>query len=220
MNRWAQGQTAVLRYTDLDRAEVLHAWPTRVVQDDPDLTALYVPDGTVCKLGRRLDRRGPMALGPHVVEDAVWRRDLLRLMFPGHAYSIWLLWDPAPRQFVCWYVNLEAPYVRTALGFDTVDYELDIVIEPDLTHRWKDEDDLAEVVAAGLLTRGQARDIRAQGERVLRLVADRKPPFCDGWERWVPNEGWALPVLPAGWDVPEQAAGARRPSGGHDRARK
>lgn len=196
----APGSTALLRYTDFDRKEVLQALPCLVVRDDPELVALYTPHGTPCMLSRRLDRPGPMMLGPHVIEDARWRRDLLRLMYPGRPFSIWLLWDVAPRRFANWYVNLESPFRRTGPRFDTTDFELDIVIEPDLSFRWKDEDHFAEAIGAGLLARSTAAEIRAVGQRIIDQAIGRFSPFGDGWERWMPDEGMTAPLLPAGWD--------------------
>jgi len=46
-----------------------------------------------------------------------------------------------------------------------------------------------------------AGEIRAEGERVARLIERWEPPFSDGWEDWRPDPAWPLPVLPPGWDV-------------------
>jgi predicted RNA-binding protein associated with RNAse of E/G family len=81
-----------------------------------------------------------------------------------------------------------------------MDHVLDVVIDPDLSWRWKDEEELEEAVRLGLLTRKAADGIRAEGERVIVQLEAREPPFCDGWERWQPNPAWPLPGLPAGWD--------------------
>ncbi|MBI4304975.1 MAG: DUF402 domain-containing protein, partial [Chloroflexi bacterium] len=146
--RWQPGETAVLRF--LWQRKVLFAWPCRVTEDSKDLVALFVPDGTRYKRSRRLDGGRPLLIAPYVMEDAIWRRDLLRLMYPGRAYSIWLLWDMNPRRLLCWYVNLEDAFRRSAIGFDTSDHELDVVIRPDLTWYLKDEDELDAMVEAGL----------------------------------------------------------------------
>jgi hypothetical protein len=43
-------------------------------------------------------------------------------------------------QLAHWYVNFQRPMRRTAIGFDTFDLLLDLVIAPDLSRwDWKDE---------------------------------------------------------------------------------
>ncbi len=77
---------------------------------------------------------------------------------------------------------------------------LDIVIEPDLSWCWKDEEEIQEAVAAGLVIREWADDVRREGERMLKRLEERRSPFCDGWERWLPDPAWPIPELPVGWD--------------------
>jgi len=63
-----------------------------------------------------------------------------------------------------WYVNFEAPFMRTGSVLDTVDWHLDLWIDPDGTWRWKDEDEADAAVAAGALSEGcldQASDVGA-----------------------------------------------------------
>lgn len=193
------GETAVLRYVDPRRRSVSHAWPGRVVADSADLVALYIPNRVRYKIGRRLDGLSPMPLGDYLVEDATWARDCLRLMFPGAWYSVWLLWDVDPRRFVCWYVNMESPFVRVPIGFDTNDLELDVVVNPDLTWRWKDEDHLEQVVGAGLISPGRARALKRDAEQVVHAVTSGAPPFGADWHRWMPDASWPMPSLPSDW---------------------
>lgn len=82
-----------------------------------------------------------------------------------------------------------------------MDHVLDVVIEPDLSWRWKDEEELAEAVGLGLVTPRAADAIRAEGERVIAQLEARRSPFCDGWEHWRPNPAWPIPKLPVGWDA-------------------
>ena len=98
--------------------------------------------------------------------------------------------------FERWYVNLERPLVRSAVGFDLDDLFLDLLVEPDRSHRWLDEDELEQALEAGLLTTEDAAAARAEGERVLA-----EWPFPTGWENFRPESRWELPELPAGWDV-------------------
>jgi len=99
-----------------------------------------------------------------------------------------------------WYVNLEEPLRRTELGFDTLDHELDVIVELDGSWRWKDEDDLAESIRRGVIPAEEEPRLRADGERAVRRIVDREPPFDRDWSAWRPDPAWPLPVLPEGWD--------------------
>jgi len=78
-------------------------------------------------------------------------------------------------------VWLQAPMVVRNGGLETTDHALDVIVEPDGTWRWKDEDDFAEAQALGVFTPAEAAAVRAEGERV---IAAR--PWPTGWEDWRP----------------------------------
>jgi predicted RNA-binding protein associated with RNAse of E/G family len=95
---------------------------------------------------------------------------------------------------------LEDPLHCTALGFDFLDQFLDIIVKPDLSGwHWKDEDELAEAVELGLISKERAAAMRAEGEKVALWIQSGKSPF-NGWEKWRPDPAWKAPVLPEGWD--------------------
>lgn len=128
------------------------------------------------------------------------------MMFPGAWYSVWLLWDVEPRRLVCWYVNMEEPFVRTPIGFDTDDYELDVVVNPDFTWRWKDEDHLSQVVDAGLVSHERAVALRRDAELAIRAITTGARPFDAGWDRWTPDPSWPRPELPQNWHALDENA--------------
>ena len=143
----------------------------------------------------------PDTKGWEVADADPWWNDTLRLVRPGAAHSVLLFWSEAESTFQGWYVNLEEPMQRTAIGFDYMDQTLDIVVSPDLSEwRWKDEDELQQALDAGIVSEETALRIRAEGERVIESMDRRDPPFNGDWERWRPDPGWAVAVLPAGWD--------------------
>jgi len=121
----------------------------------------------------------------------------LRLSRAHEPFSVHLFRHP-DGSFRGWYLNLEQPQTRTALGFDFEDELLDIWIEPGSEPRWLDEEELEEAVRRGVFSAARAAEIRANGERVL---AER--PWPTGWEKWQPDPGWQAPDLPPGWDVLE-----------------
>jgi uncharacterized protein len=193
---WSSGETALLRFVRYGK--VRWAVPHVVVEDSPELVALYLPVGAPAKApvwdGRpirgQVDREWPM-------RDHVWHTSSeLRLIRWDSAHCIELLWDPETWNFKGWYVNIQEPVRRSQLGFDTDDLVLDVWVEDDGTWRWKDEDELEEAVRLGRFNRTQAAAIRAEGERV---VAEQ--PWPTGWEDWRPDPEWPLPQLPETWNV-------------------
>ena len=201
--RWNAGETAVLRYVTRDGRPGM-SWPFTVVEDGDDLLALYIPKGAVCK---RFVRRPTSELSERgtVVElqDTEWRRDVLRLMYPGAHHSIWVFWEheDGVRRHTTYYVNMEEPFRRTQIGFDTNDQTLDIVVTPDLEWQWKDEAELAERVEQGLFPAEFAALVRAEGERVIERIESGGSPFGDGWGDWRPPSDWATPSLPPEWEM-------------------
>lgn len=78
-------------------------------------------------------------------------------------------------------MNLQAPFVRTPLGFDATDDVLDIEIRPNREWRWKDDDELEDAVKAALLTAEEAAAIRSESGRVIERMKRRNEPFTKDW---------------------------------------
>jgi hypothetical protein len=115
------------------------------------------------------------------------------------AHSIWLARDANTLAVAWWYVNLEEPWKRTSIGFDSRDRVLDLTLEPDGEWQWKDEDELEWAVANGRIDTTVAAGLRAEGERAKKRFARRDPPPDEPWTRWRPEASWGVPVLPQGW---------------------
>jgi hypothetical protein len=105
-----------------------------------------------------------MSASEWALEDAIWTRArMLHLVTPGAAHAIHLWWLPPDWHFGGWYVNLQEPIRRASVGFDYMDQMLDIVIEPDLSWRWKDEEELEAAVNDRLVTRSWADEVASRG---------------------------------------------------------
>ena len=194
--RWQPGDSVVLRYITRDGRPGM-AWPCRLVADRDDLVALYIARGTTYKAWQN-----PPVVPERRLVDSEWRRDVLRLMFPGRGYSIWLFWQAEEeRRFSAYYVNFEEPFRRTAIGFDTNDHTLDIMVTPDLQWTWKDSDDFDDRIRQGVYSAEFAAEVRADAARVISAIEARHPPFADGWERWSPDSAWTAPRLPPTWNT-------------------
>jgi hypothetical protein len=197
---WQPGDAVVLRGRGF--GFIWWAVPARVVQDTRELVALYWCAGTPWKVVPRHPTGREILAATRVdLLDKVWSRtNVLMLKKPTEAHSIWLMWE-AEHKLDCWYVNLETPLRRTPLGFELMDHELDIVIQPDrMSWRWKDMPAFEEMLSAGLFSPAEGHAIRAEGLRVIHKLQANASPFCDGWENWSPPADWEIPTLPPGWD--------------------
>jgi hypothetical protein len=207
LRRWQPGDHVLLRARRNQPADVV--FPMTVVEDTDARVVLYLAEGTPIKWrampdGTLSTRDIPFEERERVpirLIDTTWHStNMLRLYKPGRASSILLFWDATDWRFLSYYGNLEAPACRTRLGFDSADYLLDVVIEPDLTWRWKDEDEFAMAQELGIFTPEQAAAIRAEGERVIADVEARRWPFDGGYELWRPEPSWTVPTIPADWE--------------------
>jgi hypothetical protein len=89
-----------------------------------------------------------------------------------------------------------------------VDQDLDIVVAPDRNWRWKDEEEFAAHLAHPEVYWVPDPDaVRAEGERLVKLVEAGEFPFDGTGTDFRPDPGWAVPTgMPAGWDRPRATA--------------
>jgi hypothetical protein len=220
---WQRGDVVILRYPQEDRmvrsylataanpVRGVHGWPHLVLGDTDECVAVYMPEGTPLW---RWDsdvarfRAARMSVGASV-----------RLFFPGKRYEVSLFYDtgsglgPAPwvqdyfpdaqpvGRFWGWKVDLAAPFARTRVGIDMIDQVLDIVVRPDRTHYWRDEDEMEQLVRLRIYAAAEEAELREVGREVLRLVEQRATPFDDEWIRWTPPADLVMEErdLPEGW---------------------
>jgi predicted RNA-binding protein associated with RNAse of E/G family len=197
---WSPGDAVVLR--EVWRGRVWGARAATVVADTDELSMFCVPPGAAWMVP--VDARGrPLRLPTDEWEFAEgvvdWR--ILSFAWPDVEHAVLAFWRNED-EFLGWYVNLQAPLRRTAIGFDTPpDHALDVVVAADRsTWTWKDEDELEEAVAAGLFSPDDAARFREEGERAALAIVERRPPFDRPWEDWRPDPAWPTPELPEGWD--------------------
>jgi Protein of unknown function (DUF402) len=191
---WDRGRVVVRR--DVWRGRPWVGVAALVVQDDPDLLVIYVPEGAEISV---IDDGGPIV---HPWSDRrAWEgHGIVVLHRPGDAYSVNVFWEGPTREFSVWYLNLEAPFVRTALGVDTRDHELDLWSTDGHSWHWKDAELLDQRVADGVYTAEEATAIRAEGERLYGEVSNGGGWWDERWAAWEPPSDWEPPRLPSGWD--------------------
>jgi hypothetical protein len=180
------GEAVVQR--QLFRGRIWNAVPARVVEDGSEQTVLWFAPGTRILIGREL-------FGDWSLDRVIGlRAGELRIARPDEPFSV-LLFHHRDGSFRGWYVNLERPQRRTALGFDFEDDLLDIWVERGKDPELLDEDELEEAVERKIFSAERAAQIRANAARILA-----SPPWPTGWESWEPDPGWQVPTLPPGWD--------------------
>jgi len=200
----AYGDAVALRYVTTD-GHIEMCWPCRVVKDHEDLLALFIAAGSPYKAGPKRTaaekrRRQQTPLPP---DQYVWRNDTLRLMVPGQSHSVSISWqlEDGQRRLLKYFVNMEEPFRRTPVGFDTQDHTLDIEVTPDLAWRWRDEQELANHVAEGFYTAALAAAAQSEGERTIEAIRRLAHPCMQGWPEWCPPKDWALAPFVDGWDT-------------------
>jgi hypothetical protein len=181
------------------------ALPVRVVEDSPDRLALWLSEGTNIMYWATQDGRDPRRLPveqrfiePLSTARRKWAGPgVLRLLLPDMPYQVLHFWD-SDSNFVCWYINFEAPFCRRGSRVDTVDWHLDLVVGPDGSGTWKDEDEAECAVAAGQLAPERLIEARAMGDEIQRNFSAFLERVGD-WRDFRPPNDWAELDLPADW---------------------
>lgn len=207
------GDVVALRYITTD-GRIEMCWPCRVVEDSAELLALFIAAGSPYKAAPKLTAEQKRTAPRHDVPptERVWRADTLRLMLPGRSHSVLLFWsnDGSERRLQKYFVNLEEPFRRTAVGFDTQDHTLDIEVTPELEWRWRDEAELASHVAHGFFTAELAAAARTEGARAIETLLRGEHPCTHGWPAWRPAADWRVPGFVSDWDSAPRTLWDRR----------
>lgn len=205
----------VILHRNVRRGTIGWARLARVVSDDERGLALWIGRGSPAAHEVTEDGRGMRAMSfaewlrhPHRLAVHQWDGPpVLKFLPAGAAHSVWWFRDEAG-WFANWYVNLEEPGVRwddgDVAGVDVVDQDLDIVVRPDRSWSWKDEDEFTERLAfpEHYWVADEAA-VRAEGERVIKMVEAGVFPFDGTWCDFEPDPAWRVPAaMPPGWDRP------------------
>ncbi len=205
---WPAGTTIVVQ--EVWRGRLWSVRPVMVVVDCGGFLALWCPRGTRWKTATTPPTRlraatraerfvASLTLSDWILGDFGWDVATLALLHAGDWHAVWVSWRETGESWG-WYVNLQRPFHRTERTLQTMDLMLDILVAPDRQWHWKDEDEFAALVAAGLITTAEAAWVREEAQRVIERVAADAPPFNEPWHDWRPNPRWSVPELPEGWD--------------------
>jgi hypothetical protein len=192
---WARGEVIV-------RREVLNSgrsWlecPVIVVADEPDLLATYIAEGAPFRFPAG-DWPTPDGRHPWHGKERWHGHGVLMLQRPGESYAIWVFWSGPAREFHGWYVNLQEPFRRTAIGYDTQDLELDIWVPAEGGWELKDDEVLEDRVREGRFTPEQVAEVRALAGRITRGLDAGRRWWSDEWAAWQPDPAWRAPAFPS-----------------------
>jgi predicted RNA-binding protein associated with RNAse of E/G family len=203
---WKAGDTVIWR--GIFRNRVWHAVPSFVVKDTLQELVLAVIPGTNCMVEENYakshkdgKRRWDFKDKDWLLEEFTWHTNrVLTITESEKYYSIMLFWNHARNEFLGYYVNFQLPFQRSHCGIDSLDLDLDIVIEPDLSFRWKDEDDYQKAIEQGILIPEWVQNIENAKPEIMERLEKRQYPFDDSWLNWRPDSTWSPPTLPENWD--------------------
>jgi hypothetical protein len=204
---WNNGDNVLLR--GIYDYRPVSAQSLRVVKDTPTETALCIWPGAECVAPSAYIRHGHASWDRWVetlannlqLEKYLWRTNrLLFLLEPQKFYSTIYIWEGTSNIFVCYYINFQLPFRRTPLGFDTLDLDLDIVIENLQKWEWKDEEEYQAGIRSGGIRPEWVREVERAQNEVFARIEQRAYPLDDTWMNWRPDPTWDAPCLPENWD--------------------
>src|SRR5215207_2322831 len=207
---WKPGDTVVLR--GIYNQRVWIAQSALVVQDDSKEVALAILPGAECAMpegyinGKHGVRRDWARWEDYISDNRkmqkfIWHTNrLLLLMEPQKYYATIYFWKDDNHQFQCYYINFQLPFIRTTHGFDTLDLELDIIIEPSYEWYWKDLEDYQDGIERGILLKDWTDQIDEAMKEIFQKIELRQYPLDGSWLNWKPDPNWSPPQLPENWD--------------------
>ncbi len=203
---WKPGD--VIAWRGIFRGRVWHALPTIVVKDTPQQVILALTPGTVgmveedyAKNRKNGKRRWDFKEDDWNLEKFTWHTNrLLFIMEPEKYYSIVYFWNHESDEFLCYYINFQLPYKKNISSIDTLDLDLDIVIHPDFSFKWKDVDEYQTAIEANIVLPEWIEEIEKAKVDVFKRLEKREYPFDNSWLNWRPDPNWSAPNLPKDWD--------------------
>jgi len=206
---WNTGESCVLR--GITNQQVWLAQSVIVVQDTPQETILLLLPDAQCAYPAGYwrwkyqdfsqgTRWHDMKKDHIILREFGWLSNrVLMFLKPEKYYSCYLFWNQQTGEFGSYYINFQLPYRRSHCGFDTLDLELDIVIDPQFHWKWKDEDNYHEGIREGCIQSEWVKGIEQSQEEVLDIIHQRRYPLDGSWLSWCPSPTWTPPRFPERW---------------------
>lgn len=203
---WNPGDLVVWR--GIYRKQVWHAQPTILVKDSAQEIVLALLPGTECiaeesyPKGKKSGRRRWFFINQDwKLAKYTWQTNRLLLIFePNRYYSMVLFWNHESNNFLCYYINFQLPFRRNHYAVDTLDLDIDLIINPDFTHEWKDINDYESAIEHGVISHEWIQGIEDAKPEIFDRIEKRQYPFDGSWLDWLPDPNWSPPTLPENWD--------------------
>jgi len=203
---WKYGD--VIAWRGIFNNRVWHIQPTIVVKDNPDELVLTLLPGAECIAEESYPNGKKQSKRWWDFKNTDWNlakyewhtNRLLILLEKEKYYSTMLFWDHDTNKFLCYYINFQLPYKRNYDDIDTLDLDLDIVINPDFSFEWKDVDDYQKAINYGLIIPEWVKEIDDAKPEIFDKLEKRRYPFDGSWLDWKPDPNWEPPKLPKNWD--------------------
>lgn len=211
MEYWKPGDNCVLR--DIVNSKVWVAQSVYVVEDKSDLTVLLLLPGALCATPEGVWRRESESEYAHSsrwkaaptdnfhLQEYIWSTNrVLIFLEPDKYYSCLMFWNHQSDQFTGYYINFQIPFKRSHCGFDILDLDLDIVIDPQYNWQWKDLDAYKHGIQEGGIHDEWVKGVEKEKPEVLKRIEERSFPMDGSWVNWKPDSFWNPPELPKDWD--------------------
>jgi protein associated with RNAse G/E len=204
---WKPGD--VIAWRGIYRERIWHTFPVTVIKDTPQEMVLSLVPGTVCMFeenypkGKKAGkRRWDFTVDDWTLTNFTWHTNrVLFVIEPGKYYSIMHFWNHGTNEFSGYYVNFQQPFTRSHCGIDAIDLDLDLDVGPDLSFRWKDEDDYQKAIEHGLVPAEWMQGIESARSEVVERLENRQYPFDGAWLNWTPDlRRSSPPSLPEKWN--------------------
>ncbi len=207
---WKPGDTVAMR--GIYNQHVWIAQSAIVVQDTKDEVALAILPGAECMMPegyingkhgerREWDRWGDYKNNNWDMQKFIWHTNrLLVLLEPQKYYATIYFWREDTNQFLCYYINFQLPFWRSECGFDSLDLELDIVIDPEHKWHWKDEGDYRKGIDSNIILKKWIDEIEIAKLDIFKKIEEQKYPLDGKWLNWKPDINWTTPKLSVNWD--------------------
>ncbi|MBT2555553.1 DUF402 domain-containing protein [Arthrobacter sp. ISL-5] len=179
-------------------SKVWTARPVTVIEDTDDQLVSYLAPGTLIDYPLAVEH-GEKTFSMWLSGEWGLRKKefvapgMLRIAPHGQPFEVFAS-VPENGGVISWYVNFQQPLKRTALGFDTMDETLDLIVAADFSS-WerRDEDELELAVSMGIYDPADAQRLIASCAAVEQSLSQGTVPWDIRWRGWTP------PATGAGW---------------------
>lgn len=212
--RWQRGDQVVWTYRNPDFPDLVDQRPVTVIADDDQHLAVWMAAGTRMLYQVSTDGQDLRSLSgtdrftaPRAQAVRNWvGSGILAVFQPNTMYSVWFF-ETKPGVRNSYYVNIEEEFTLSDSGIETSDLVLDVLVGPDRTCTFKDEDELELAHRAGVFSTAKAEQIRQVAQQAVKDVEHWEFPFNAGYEGFQPDPEWTVPTLPtdADWEFEDVA---------------